>query len=112
MQTKTWNRTASVRVTYQERVPAKLNAFFSQECPACGRQVRVRFEHLDRQIGCRHCGCQLTASDGVSPEATPSATDAMMQRANQLLARYDCSGQHHPDDETESRVIELSLAQR
>lgn len=88
-----------------ERGPAKLNAFFSQECTACGRQMRVRLEHLGRPVGCRHCGCQLVASDRVSAGATDSGTDALMDRANALLARQSCFDHRPADDDGEESVL-------
>lgn len=81
MQTTTRNWTAKATEMRHEPVSAKSNFFFSQDCTACGRQVRVRFEHLGRQVECRHCGCQLIATQGTMH----SVRDAMMQRADELL---------------------------
>lgn len=82
----------------------KPKAFYSQECTACGRQVRIRLTDLGRQIGCRHCGCQMTASNGVSCGTAYSQNDMMMERADALLARQNCFDQSHANRGWEKRV--------
>jgi hypothetical protein len=37
--------------------------YFQQECPVCGRTLRIRVEHLGRGVVCRHCRCRFTALD-------------------------------------------------
>lgn len=92
MHTTTTFRAAGAQGPRRERGPANLVAFFSQECTACGRQLRVRLEALGRQVGCRHCGCQLTASD----DSTRPTPNAAIERAGELLAQQDRSSQRTP----------------
>lgn len=43
--------------------------FFYQECPVCGRHLRVRVEHLGRELSCAHCHGNFTARDPAIPAA-------------------------------------------
>ena len=38
-------------------------AHFFQECPTCGRHVRIKAEYLGRRMSCLHCQGEFTASD-------------------------------------------------
>lgn len=100
MQTTTRNRTAKVPEKRHEPVPARLKTFFSRGCTACGRQVRIPLEQLGRLVGCRHCGCQLDATVEARPE-----TDAMMQRADELLMRHKLHTQHVRDRKSETVLV-------
>ena len=60
--------------------------FFVQQCPTCGRRLRVCVEYLGMTIQCRHCRGTLIAQD---PENGPAGVDpqlALMQRVDELLA--------------------------
>ncbi len=60
--------------------------FFVQDCPTCGRKVRVCVEYLGMKIQCRHCRGTFVACD---PETDPSSADsrlALLQRVDELLA--------------------------
>lgn len=60
--------------------------FFVQQCPTCGRRLRVCVEYLGKTIQCRHCRGTLVACDS---EHTPTRGDprwALMQRVEELLA--------------------------
>jgi hypothetical protein len=48
-----------------------MRSFFYQECPVCGRHLRVRLEHLGRQLTCTHCQGSFTARDPEMPPAPP-----------------------------------------
>jgi hypothetical protein len=37
--------------------------FFNQDCPVCGRKMRVRIELLGKEIGCGHCSAVTVAYD-------------------------------------------------
>ena len=66
--------------------------FFVQQCPTCGRRLRVCVEYLGKQIQCRHCRGTLVARD---PENDPSWGDsqsALMRRVDELLAMSPVSG--------------------
>jgi hypothetical protein len=45
--------------------------FFYQECPVCGRHLRIRVEHLGRELACTHCQGNFTARDPELPPAAP-----------------------------------------
>lgn len=60
--------------------------FFVQDCPTCGRKVRVCVEYLGIQIQCRHCRGTFLACD---PETAPPSADSrlpLLQRVEELLA--------------------------
>ena len=60
--------------------------FFVQDCPTCGRKVRVCVEYLGMNVQCRHCRSIFVACD---PETDPSGADsrlAFLQRVDELLA--------------------------
>lgn len=41
--------------------------YFKQECPVCGRGMRVQIELLGKKVACGHCGAALLArGDGAS----------------------------------------------
>jgi hypothetical protein len=60
--------------------------YFVQECPTCGRRLRVRVNYLGKRIACRHCGARLTACDPQSPDYPPADSSlALLARVDQLL---------------------------
>lgn len=66
--------------------------FFHQQCPVCGRVVRVRVSLLGRQVFCQHCQGSFVASDPSMGGGEPTCdevpvVDDLIERANQLLAR-------------------------
>jgi len=64
--------------------------FFFQECPTCGRALRVRINYLGKTVVCEHCQGSFTAQD---PHSAATATEAhelsSLERAEELLARLD-----------------------
>jgi hypothetical protein len=59
--------------------------FFVQQCPTCGRRLRICVEYLGKSIQCRHCRAIFTACD---PELSPSCSqesNALLQRVDELL---------------------------
>jgi rRNA maturation protein Nop10 len=60
------------------------STYFVQECPTCGRRLRIRVEYLGKQVVCQHCAGQFTASDPATSRYSPSDS-AIMRRANELL---------------------------
>ena len=38
-------------------------AHYFQECPTCGRHVRIKAEYLGRRMSCLHCEGEFTATD-------------------------------------------------
>ncbi len=66
--------------------------FFVQQCPTCGRRLRVCVEYLGKTIQCRHCRGTLVARD---PENDPSWAEAqspLMRRVDELLGASHVSG--------------------
>jgi hypothetical protein len=60
--------------------------FFVQQCPTCGRRLRVCVEYLGKTIQCRHCRGTFVARD---PDSSPSRSDpegVLMRRVEELLA--------------------------
>jgi hypothetical protein len=68
--------------------------FYVQECPTCGRRLRVCVEYLGRKIQCRHCGGTFTARDEESSPLSREATFSLMQRVSELLNCEDNSQSH------------------
>jgi hypothetical protein len=50
--------------------------FFYQECPVCGRHLRIRLEHLGRELACTHCQGNFIARD---PEIPPAPLPEVQQ---------------------------------
>jgi len=62
-------------------------ATFTQDCPICGRPLRVLLSDANRRLCCQHCGGAFLASGPQSP--TPSGEcwpTALLRRADELLA--------------------------
>lgn len=57
---------------------------FVQECPTCGRRLRIRVDYLGKVIQCRHCNADFIARDVDS--CLPSVGDkSLMDRVAHLL---------------------------
>jgi hypothetical protein len=72
------------------------STYFSQECPTCGRKLRIHVEYLGKLLVCQHCQGKLHASDPASvsiDEANDSST--ILKRADELLASVDHRAQSH-----------------
>lgn len=64
--------------------------FFYQECPTCGRALRVRINYLGKTVVCEHCQGSFTAQDPHSAVDVPEAHElSSLERAEELLARLD-----------------------
>ena len=61
------------------------NTFFHQECPTCGRTLRIRVEYLGRLLNCPHCRGRVNAADPESPGKRPAGLN-LLERADELLA--------------------------
>ena len=57
---------------------------FFQECPVCGRPLRVRVAYLGRRMKCGHCGGRFIAAAG---EKKPAPSEELMARAERLLTQ-------------------------
>ena len=58
---------------------------FFQECPVCGRSLRIHVAYLGRRMKCGHCGGRFLATVPVDQRAAPP--DQLLARANELLTR-------------------------
>ena len=61
-------------------------AHFFQECPTCGRHVRIKAEYLGRRMSCLHCEGEFVATDSESRfEAVESCVTGARQPQESLL---------------------------
>jgi hypothetical protein len=69
-------------------VPApEATVCFQQSCPACGRRLLIRVEHLGEQVFCEHCGRGFVAHDAaVDGGAGAESANSILARADRLLA--------------------------
>jgi len=64
--------------------------YFDQECPICGRNLRVRVQYQGRRVVCQHCRGEFEACDPQNAEYPPSDSGiALMQKADDLLSSAD-----------------------
>ena len=62
--------------------------FYVQECPTCGRRLKVRVDYLGKSIACQHCRAIFEACDPASQSrrsAVSSSAD-LLARVNELIA--------------------------
>ena len=60
--------------------------YFLQECPTCGRSLRISVQHLGAQVACKHCSARFQACDldsGLSPPEDSGI--GLLRRADELL---------------------------
>lgn len=61
-------------------------AYYRQDCPTCGRNLRIRVEYLGRSLCCPHCRGKFMAADpSASPYPGRPAALNLLDRANELL---------------------------
>jgi hypothetical protein len=64
--------------------------YYTQECPTCGRSLRVRVAYLGRQVACQHCNARFAAIDPASTLDDPADSgSSLLERADQLLETID-----------------------
>lgn len=61
-------------------------AFYVQQCPTCGRRLRICVEYLGRSIQCRHCRAVFIACDPENSEPCDDRHSGLLQRVDELLA--------------------------
>ena len=62
------------------------SAFFVQECPTCGRKLRVRVEYLGRRLVCQHCrGALMAHGPGALPSRLGGDRSGLLARAEELI---------------------------
>jgi len=68
---------------------------FYQQCPVCGRSLRIRVKLLGKTVYCQHCGGGFTSRDesmtqGRGADIPPpiaAKVEDLLARANLVLAR-------------------------
>lgn len=60
--------------------------FFVQQCPTCGRRLRVSVDYLGKTIRCRHCQGTLVARDAEQEPERADPHGMLMRRVDELLA--------------------------
>jgi len=64
--------------------------YFNQDCPTCGRGLRIRVEYQGKRVACQHCHAQFEACDPESPAYPPEDSGLLvLAKANELLAQAD-----------------------
>ena len=58
------------------------STYFVQECPTCGRSLRIRVEYLGKRVVCQHCHGSLVGRDREAP-AHPGFN--LLERATELI---------------------------
>jgi len=70
--------------------------YFSQDCPTCGRKLRIRAEYLGKLLVCQHCHGKLHACDPAnSPIDEAEESSKILKRADELIASVDNRAQPH-----------------
>ena len=65
--------------------------YYEQECPTCGRMLRVRVSYLGKSVVCQHCHARFGACDPQSCDpqsaayASANSGIALLKRADELL---------------------------
>jgi hypothetical protein len=59
--------------------------YYTQECPTCGRALRVRVAYLGKQVVCQHCDARFSAVDPASALEEDIRDSSLLERADLLL---------------------------
>lgn len=59
--------------------------FFVQDCPTCGRRVRVNVAYLGKSIQCRNCRAVFVATDPSQDSSSCDSSSALLRRVDELL---------------------------
>ena len=60
--------------------------YFYEECPTCGRALRVKVTYLGKKVACGHCQGEFIAHDRGNPRVSPDdRAPSILDRATQLL---------------------------
>lgn len=80
-------------------------AYFNQECPICGRHLRVRVAYLGKLVVCQHCGGRFEAFDPENGGSPPQDSGmALLQRADELIASANQRRAHAKPSQTVQRT--------
>ncbi|REJ97397.1 MAG: response regulator [Planctomycetota bacterium] len=73
------------------------STYFLQECPTCGRNLRIRIAYLGRQVVCQHCNANFEACDPASAAYPPDKSGlAILKRADELLSTVEQQARSRP----------------
>ena len=73
--------------------------YYIQECPTCGRNLRIRVAYLGNRVVCQHCHGRFVASDPLSGEPPPRDSGiGLLRRADILLELANQYTGHSADD--------------
>ena len=63
------------------------SVYYTQECPTCGRSLRIRVGYLGKNVVCQHCEASFLAIDPASAlDQDPlESSSSLLQRADELL---------------------------
>ncbi len=71
--------------------------YIQQECPICGRPVRIRAEYAGKRVSCEHCLGKFVAENPLAAEShgdgekdsagrfSSNRTERLLRRADELL---------------------------
>jgi hypothetical protein len=73
--------------------------YYIQECPTCGRNLRIRVAYLGNRVVCQHCHGRFVATDPHSGDpAPPDSGIGLLKRADHLLELADRYASHSAHD--------------
>lgn len=76
--------------------------YYLQECPTCGRNLRIRVAYQGRRVVCQHCHARFLACDPAGPNYPPMDSGiALLKRADELLALADSLNQPPPSPDSD-----------
>ena len=65
-------------------------SYFDQECPTCGRHLKIRVAYLGKMVVCQHCQGRFQACDSVTSAASAlDSQNPLLQRADELLSTFE-----------------------
>lgn len=68
----------------------KNSCTYNQNCPVCGRSLRINVTLLGRTVYCQHCGGGFVACDPCSERVASASqeerVDELLERASLLLS--------------------------
>lgn len=69
-------------------------AFYVQQCPTCGRRLRICVEYLGKTIQCRHCRAIFMACDPESGVPCDDRHTQILQKVDELIGPLQHTAQH------------------
>lgn len=63
------------------------NYRFVQDCPTCGRKLRIRLDLLGREVACKHCCAEFIAQHTEGVSASVPAKDPLLDRVEAAMQK-------------------------